>query len=486
MKNFRYIIIQFTVYFHVLLFTYAAISKLLDFENFQIQLAQSPLLSAYAGIISYAVITIELLIALLLCINKTRLFSIYGTLFLMTGFTVYIYLILNYSDFIPCSCGGILEKLDWSQHLVFNFICVILSLLSIYILEKSLSINWKQTFVFTFFTILLSSVFLYILFINSEYIIKKENNFTRRFIPHPISNEKNINLKASTFYFAGNNGDTIFLGNRKAPLLLTTINPDFKNYKIDTLKISEDRHPFKKVELSILYPNYSIADGSIPIIFEGKFPNLHAKKVSQNKFYFTKIKMIAPHQYVIKATLTKNKKAILGTINTTNNENKINEKILKPQLDGIFDTDGNISFDVLHHNIIYTYLYRNQYIITDKNLLHTSTGNTIDTTKIAKIKLYTSSDGITKLAAPPIEVNEFQTVHNYILFNVSNLKGKFEPHSRWKDSKVIDVYHYQNKSYLYSFYIKNKNNKKTRSILATQNYFYALIGNDIVRYKRRK
>lgn len=41
-----------------LLFMYAAMSKMLDFENFQVQLAQSPLLSAYAGFVSYAVITI--------------------------------------------------------------------------------------------------------------------------------------------------------------------------------------------------------------------------------------------------------------------------------------------------------------------------------------------------------------------------------------------------------------------------------------------
>ncbi len=32
-------------YFYILLYCYAAISKILDFENFQIQLAQSPLIS---------------------------------------------------------------------------------------------------------------------------------------------------------------------------------------------------------------------------------------------------------------------------------------------------------------------------------------------------------------------------------------------------------------------------------------------------------
>jgi len=43
-------------YLFILLFVYASASKLLDFETFRIQLAQSPLLSAYAGIIAWVVL----------------------------------------------------------------------------------------------------------------------------------------------------------------------------------------------------------------------------------------------------------------------------------------------------------------------------------------------------------------------------------------------------------------------------------------------
>lgn len=483
-KEYQYFVL-FSIYFHVLLFTYAAVSKLLDFENFQIQLAQSPLLSAFAGFISYSVIFIEFIIAVLLCIPRIRLLGLYSSLFLMMGFSIYIYLILNFSDFVPCSCGGILEKLGWHEHLIFNLSCVFLLILAIIFIEKQFKLFLTTLFSISV-TIIVSGSIVLMLFLNSEYIIKKENNFTRRFIPHPLSDEKTINLNASSFYFAGNHGDTIFLGNRKAPLLLVTILPNFKTYKVDTLKISEYQHPFKKVEMNIVYPYFSVADGSIPIIFEGKFPQLTAQKTKTKPLIFTKIKMTKPHQYIFKATLSKNKKAVLGTLNTQSDFIEIHQNILEAQIDGLFDTDGSINYDPKTQHMVYSYLYRNQYIVTDFQLKNKQTGNTIDTIKKANIKLHTSSNGVTKLASPPLEVNEFQTTYNYLLFNASGLKGKFESSSRWRNSKVIDVYHYKNKTYEYSFYIKNKNEKKARSILATQKYFYALIGNDIIRYQRRK
>ncbi len=99
------LIITVICYLYVLLFVYAAVSKLLDFENFQVQLGQSPLLSAYAGWVSWGVIITELVISLLLVLNKTRLLGLYLSFTLMVMFTTYIYIILNYSAFIPCSCG---------------------------------------------------------------------------------------------------------------------------------------------------------------------------------------------------------------------------------------------------------------------------------------------------------------------------------------------------------------------------------------------
>ena len=118
----RKIIETFVVLFFILLFVYTATSKLIDFENFQIQLAQSPLLSAFATPIAYGVVFGELFIALMLCFKKSRTSGLYLFIGFMTAFSVYIYLILHYSPFVPCSCGGILEAMGWREHLWFNVV----------------------------------------------------------------------------------------------------------------------------------------------------------------------------------------------------------------------------------------------------------------------------------------------------------------------------------------------------------------------------
>lgn len=124
---------------YICLFVYAAVSKLLDYENFQIQLGQSPLLSAFAGWLSWLVPVIELIIAMLLVFRCTRTFAQFSAYTLMVMFTAYIYIMLNYSSYIPCSCGGVLEKLGWEAHLVFNLGFVFLGAVAIIVTPKSLT-----------------------------------------------------------------------------------------------------------------------------------------------------------------------------------------------------------------------------------------------------------------------------------------------------------------------------------------------------------
>jgi len=114
-------------YLCVLLFLYAAASKILDYENFQVQLAQSPLLSAFAGYVAWGVPAFEIAISLMLLSEKWRAIGLFTAFGLMVMFTAYIYIILNFSAFVPCSCGGVLEKMSWNQHLVFNVIFIVIS-----------------------------------------------------------------------------------------------------------------------------------------------------------------------------------------------------------------------------------------------------------------------------------------------------------------------------------------------------------------------
>lgn len=129
----------------ILLFVYAALSKLLDYDTFRVQLGKSPFITDFAPIIAWALPVGEILVGLFLAFKRTRLLGLYISLFLMTMFTAYIYIMLHYSYYIPCSCGGILSKMGWDTHFWFNVGFTLLSATGIILLtKKEITIDIKN------------------------------------------------------------------------------------------------------------------------------------------------------------------------------------------------------------------------------------------------------------------------------------------------------------------------------------------------------
>ncbi len=120
----------------IVLFVYAAVSKFLDFEHFKIQLIKSPVISTYALWLAWSLPFVELLIAGLFLFTQCTKLAFYASFFLMTLFTAYLYIVLHYSDDIPCSCGGILEGLSWRTHIIFNLMFIVLAFLGILLKDK--------------------------------------------------------------------------------------------------------------------------------------------------------------------------------------------------------------------------------------------------------------------------------------------------------------------------------------------------------------
>ena len=131
------IILKVASTLYIILFVYAATSKLFDFEQFKTQLGQSPIITAYADWVAWGVPLLELVIAGLFIVPKFMLLAFYTSYSLMIMFTTYIILILNFSDFIPCSCGGVLEDLGWTEHIVFNVVFIAIAAGSTFYLEKN-------------------------------------------------------------------------------------------------------------------------------------------------------------------------------------------------------------------------------------------------------------------------------------------------------------------------------------------------------------
>jgi len=115
---------------------YAALSKLTDYENFRVQMGKSPMLTGIASTLAWAVPATEISIAYLLLYKRTRLLALYASLYLMVMFTTYLILILKYSYYIPCSCGGILGKLPWDVHIVFNLLFAGLATTGILLMKR--------------------------------------------------------------------------------------------------------------------------------------------------------------------------------------------------------------------------------------------------------------------------------------------------------------------------------------------------------------
>ena len=473
-------------YFFILLFCYAAISKALDFENFQVQIGQSPLLSAYAGFVSYAVIIFELAIVVLLAIPKTNLIGLYFSTALMSAFTIYIFLILNYSDFVPCSCGGILEKLGWTEHLIFNGICVILGIVVIIRTVNNQNYGTKRAVLFLLTSNTLSAVFVLALFFKSEHIIKLENNFTRRFLPFPVIEDKVITLENSYYYFASLGSDHIYLGNRNNSAVISSIDSSFQ--KLSTMKIipSQKNFAFKNLQLNVQYPYYFLSDGAVPIIYRGRIGNPDAQIISYKDAFFSQLCPIDSLSFAIRTINSENNQLTLGLLNVSKEAKSkvlLNSALLKKQVDGVFDSDGKLISSKSPDQLMYIYSYRNEFLVMDKSLNLSNSFNTIDTTHTAQIKSKRLEEGHHKMTEPPLTVNQNIAAHRNLLFVHSKLKGRFESSTQWKKSSVIDIYTTNKKEYYGSFYIDKRKNEALRDFIITDNYFYALIGNHLIRYK---
>ncbi len=480
----RHVIVQIICYLYVLLFIYTAISKLLDFENFGIQLAQSPLLSAYAGFIAPSVIITELLIVVLLCVKATRLIGLYSFFFLMIGFTVYIYLIINYSDFIPCSCGGIIEELSWTEHLVFNIVFAALALVGIVLVEKEKGTPVLTVVLKTVLPSLMAVGVVVGLFLSSEHIIKKENNFIRRFGQHPVRDEIAFDLGVNSYYFAGIADGQVYLGNVTAPLILTTVDTALTTKKAIKIQPDHTGHLFRSIQTKVKSPYFYMYDGSVPVIYRGHLGDSLARTVSFEDAYFSQLEVIDSVNFAIRTQSAGTNEHVLGKLSLEDTPKVVlNHGLLEKQVDGVFDTDGQLLRDDMTGELLYIYFYRNQFLVMDSNLHLLRRLHTIDTISRAQVQVRSLSDGRHQMGAPPMQVNKRSAVHDWVLFNESSLMGKYESREMWNRVAVIDMYRTDRQEYLGSFYVPNRGGHKIARIIVTDKHFFVLSGNEIVRYR---
>jgi putative oxidoreductase len=124
-------IIEIIAALFILLFLYTALNKSFQISSTVDVLKKTPIFSGIAETTAWSVVIIEYIVAFLLFLPSVRKAGLYGSLLLMSGFTIYIIYMKVFVPNLPCSCGGVISAMTWNQHLLFNIFCTLLALTGI-------------------------------------------------------------------------------------------------------------------------------------------------------------------------------------------------------------------------------------------------------------------------------------------------------------------------------------------------------------------
>lgn len=328
----------------------------------------------------------------------------------------------------------------------------------------------------------------FLLFNRSEHMIHYENKFIRRFPQHAAQEIHQADLIYNSYYFAGSGNGKIYLGNYTAPLQIMELDSALKTRKIHRIELKQQQLDFSSPQIRVKDQYFYVFEGIVPYIFKGNTANWKASLRINSGYYFSHLVPMDSVNMAIRYMKPKKGESLMGTLNLSDTTKvKYAPLLLQKQFDGIFDTDGSFHFNSQLNKIVYIYLYRNQYIVSDKDLNLDYRGNTIDTVSRAQIKLAKLKNSNMKtFFKPPLIVNKLSAVEGNLLYVNSALPGLYESEDIWKTASIIDVYDLTNKTYRSSFPIYNIGEKTIRSMYVSNNYFYALIGEKIVCYKLRE
>ncbi len=133
----RQLFIELIVSLLILLFLYASISKFLDFDRHIHEMSNQPLPRFMRPFLIWGIPPLEIAISIALIFERSRMTGLYASLVLMALFTLYTgFVLFHFFPYIPCSCGGVIRKLTWGQHLVLNLFFVGIALTGIVLQHK--------------------------------------------------------------------------------------------------------------------------------------------------------------------------------------------------------------------------------------------------------------------------------------------------------------------------------------------------------------
>ncbi len=343
----------------------------------------------------------------------------------------------------------------------------------------------KKLYILLFICTIGSIGFISLLFAFTNKGPERDMSFKRGFLHDAPKKIHELDLEYNGYYIAGAYNNKIYLGNSQSPLYLITVDTALQNKQEIQLTIDQDSLLLRSPQVRVIPPYFFLMDGTVPYILRGNIKDWKGYSMLETPLYFNNALPIDSTTLAIRTISSKTREFALGTISLSDSTTMtLSHKLLQKQVDGVFDVDGTLQYNRQQRELVYTYRYRNQYIIANDNLQLQSLGNTIDTISQAQIQVGTiASKNQQKMSAPATTVNKYSATSGNNLFVNSKVLGMKESLVLWKKASVIDVYDMKKNSYQFSFYVDDIEKKKLKTFQILNDKLIGLIGNHIVTYQ---
>ena len=329
---------------------------------------------------------------------------------------------------------------------------------------------------------ILSTLIVVILYMIADYNSRHPNGFWRSVQQHRIDFVERFNIKNNSWYLTGRYDNRVLLRNTKIFNELLTVDFSLKDTGFKILSWPDTIKVFNGSNIVVDSPMVYVTDGVTPNIFS---ENLNTRQVAtfSNPPFFTMALPVSANSFILRFADSSSNNLLLKCASGLPLFYP-QKNILTRQIDGFFSTDGTFVKVPGTASFVYTYYYRNQFIVIDSSLNVIFEGKTIDTTTWAHIKIGTiTSEGQTTMSAPPLFVNKETCASRDWLFVRSMLKADNETESDFKNVSVIDVYSLKNGKYAFSVYIPDFNGFKIRDMKIFDNALFVLVDRYIYKYK---
>lgn len=296
------------------------------------------------------------------------------------------------------------------------------------------------------------------LYATTRTIIHQNNSFIREYAKMAAVKSSEADLGLNSWYIAGITDNRIFFANITNPFRLIITNHSLTDSQHVKLRLKGIEKPivYKSTTVKIDSPHFYLADGTKPALYKGRLGEWEAERVPYDSgAYFTQLVPLARNTYAIRTNDATTLDNVLGKVQLDTPRILLKHGLLQKQVDGIFCTDGMLLYNNDLKRLVYTYYYRNEFIVCDTNFVLAYRGHTIDTFSHARIKVgYVNSENRKTLMSREYVNIRSCTSGNY-LFMWSNVMAKNDVKGTLRQQSVIDVYDLRSNTYGFSFSLPN-------------------------------